>query len=76
MNLNIEVQLCGLFFDLILIYFIVRHETVGLYSERIFKRCIVIYTGCIVLDILSVLGIHFPRLHTFPHCHVLPDQGL
>ncbi len=57
MNLNIEVQLCGLFFDLILIYFIVRHETVGLYSERIFKRCIVIYTGCIVLDILSVLGI-------------------
>ena len=55
--MNIEVQLCGLVFDLVLVYFIIRHESVGLYNETIFKQCIAIYTGCVILDILSVFAI-------------------
>ena len=55
--MNISVQLCGLVFDLVLIFFIVRHEGVGLYGERIFKKCLFVYSCCIILDILSVIAI-------------------
>ena len=34
--MNIQFQTCGLILDVILIYFFLRHETVGLFSERIF----------------------------------------
>lgn len=54
---NIEVQLCGLVFDLVLIFFMVRHESVGLYSEKIFKKCLFVYTCCIILDIASIIAI-------------------
>ena len=55
--MNIEVQACGLILDVILIYFFLRHETVGLFSERIFKISLVVSTVCIILDIASVIAI-------------------
>ena len=54
---TIQVQLCGLVFDLLLINFILKHESVGLFSEKIFKQCVVVYTACITLDILSCIAI-------------------
>ena len=56
---NIEIQLCGLIFDLILIIFVARHESVGLYNEKIFRQCLFVYTTCVVLDIISVFGIMY-----------------
>ena len=55
--MNVEMQCCGLILDLLLIYFFLRHETVGLYSERLFRMSLVVNTVCIVLDILSVFAI-------------------
>ena len=54
---NVQIQLCGLIFDLLLIFFVLRHESVGLYSEKIFKQCVLVYSSCIVLDILSCIAI-------------------
>lgn len=56
---NIEVQLCGLVFDLILLFFMLRNEVVGLYSEKIFKRCLIIYTVSLILDITSIYAIKY-----------------
>ena len=55
--MNVEMQCCGLILDILLIYFYLRHETVGLYSERIFRVSLVVNTVCICLDILSVFAI-------------------
>ena len=57
--LNIEIQLCGLIFDLILIAFVARHESVGRYNEKIFRQCLFVYTTCVMLDIISVFGIKY-----------------
>ena len=57
--MNIEVQLCGLLFDILIIFFLLRHERVGLYSESIFKICIAVFTSCITFDILSIIGIEY-----------------
>ena len=57
--LNIEVQLCGFVFDLILIFFISRHECVGLKSEKIFRQCLVIFTACVFLDISSIVAVEY-----------------
>lgn len=53
----IQMQLSGLIFDLILCFFIARHESVGIYSEKLFKQCVIVYTSCVVLDILSCIAI-------------------
>ena len=58
-DMNIEVQLCGLLFDILIIFFLLRHERVGLYSESIFKICIAVFTSCITFDILSIIGIEY-----------------
>ena len=55
--LNIEVQTCGLVIDLVLIYFYLKHDRVGLYSERLFGISLFANTACIILDILSIFGI-------------------
>lgn len=55
--MNVEMQCCGLILDILLIYFYLRHETVGLYSERIFRISLVVNTVCICLDIISVFAI-------------------
>ncbi len=53
--MNIEFQVSGLILDILLIYFYLRHDTVGLFSERIFRRALMINTLCILLDIVSVI---------------------
>ncbi len=53
----VQIQTCGLVLDILLIYFFLRHETVGLFSERIFRFALVVNTVCVVLDILSIFGI-------------------
>ncbi|MCR4655218.1 MAG: EAL domain-containing protein [Lachnospiraceae bacterium] len=55
--LNIEVQSCGLALVLLLIFFSTRHERLGLYAERLFRVSLYANLTCIVLDILSILGI-------------------
>ncbi len=55
--MNIEIQTCGLVLDILLIYFFLRHETVGLFSERIFRISLVVNTVCIILDITSIIAI-------------------
>lgn len=52
---NIEAQLCGLVLDIIILYFLSKHKRVGLYSETVFKNATIVYTLCIMLDILSVI---------------------
>jgi FOG: EAL domain len=72
---NVQVQLCGLIFDILLIVFVMRHESVGLYSERLFKISLLVYTCCICLDILSVFAIIyegsvFPTWATVAACKI------
>ena len=55
--MNIQFQTCGLILDVILIYFFLRHETVGLFSERIFRMSLVVNTICVILDIASIITI-------------------
>ncbi|MCR5501645.1 MAG: EAL domain-containing protein [Lachnospiraceae bacterium] len=57
--LNIEVQFCGLVLDLILIYFLHRHEHVGLRSEKLFRASLAINLTLIILDINSIFFIVF-----------------
>ena len=52
---NIEAQLCGLVLDIIILYFLSKHKRVGLYTETVFKNATIVYTLCIMLDILSVI---------------------
>ena len=70
--MNIEVQICGLLFDILIIFFLLRHEGVGLFSEKIFKICIAIYTSSITFDILSIIGIEYtdviPEILTLGLC--------
>ncbi|HAG70064.1 MAG TPA: hypothetical protein DCL38_08825 [Lachnospiraceae bacterium] len=60
--LNIEVQACGLALVLLLLFFSTRHEKLGLYSEHLFRVSLVVNLFCIVLDILSVIGIVYAEL--------------
>ncbi len=55
--LNIEIQSCGLILDLILIYFLKKHEKSGLRREKIFRISLAVNTVLIFLDILSVVMI-------------------
>lgn len=52
--LNIQIQACGLVLDLILIYFLQRHEKVGLHGEKLFRASLTANTILVVLDIISV----------------------
>ena len=64
--LNIEVQMCGLVIDLLLIYFAFKHDRVGLYSERLFLISIFANTLCVALDIASIIAIvHMDELPIF-----------
>ncbi len=53
--MNIQMQLCGLLITLLILYFYKRHETVGLYTEKLFRFALYITIESLVLDILSVV---------------------
>lgn len=52
--MNIQMQLCGLLILLLLLYFYKRHDTVGLFTEKLFQRAIYVNVVGLALDILSV----------------------
>lgn len=58
-DMNIEMQLCGLVVLFLLKYFYSRHETVGLYSEKMFLKTLYITIISLTLDVLSVVMIYY-----------------
>ena len=64
--MNIQMQAAGLFIMLILLYFSLRQQMVGLYSETMFLRVLSVTILCVCLDIASVVAIVYedriPRL--------------
>lgn len=57
--MNIQMQLSGLIVLLLILYFYVRYDTVGLYTEKLFLRALCTTILCLVLDILSVVLIAY-----------------
>lgn len=57
--MNIYAQCCGLIIMIFLFFFYERHHLVGLYTERVFLRNLLISLLCICLDILSVILITY-----------------
>lgn len=55
--LAVEIQLCALAVDVLLIYFFVRNKNVGLYSGKIFFYTLLTHTFGMFFDVLSVFGI-------------------
>ncbi|MDE7477178.1 MAG: EAL domain-containing protein [Lachnospiraceae bacterium] len=53
--MNIEMQVCGLIILLLIFYFYKRQDTVGLYTETLFRRALYTSMGCLILDIVSVI---------------------
>lgn len=53
--MNIQMQVCGLIVLVLLLYFYKRQDTVGLFTEILFKRALYTSIVCLVLDILSVI---------------------
>ena len=60
--MNILMQISGLIMLICLLYFVLRQKTVGLYTEKVFFRTLIISTLCVSFDILSVIAIHFSEL--------------
>lgn len=71
-DMNIQMQVCGLIILLLILYFYKRQDTVGLYTEALFRRALYTCMVCLVLDILSVVLIvnqdHFPGLLVRAEC--------
>lgn len=63
--MNIQMQVAGLFVMLILLYFSLRQQMVGLYSETMFIRVLSVSILCICLDITSVVAIVY--MDRIPH---------
>lgn len=70
--MNIQMQLCGLLILLLLLYFYKRHDTVGLFTEKLFQRAIYVNVVGLTLDIFSVFLIvnmdKFPELLVKTEC--------
>ena len=55
--MNIQMQFCGFIIISLILYFYKRQETVGLYTEALFRRAAYICIVCLILDMLSVIFI-------------------
>ena len=70
--MNIQMQVCGLTILILLLYFYKRQDTVGLFTEILFKRALYTCLACLVLDILSVILImkmeYFPLVLVKTEC--------
>lgn len=66
MHIHIQTQLCGLAIMATLLYLFLRQKRVGLYTERVFIRTILISMVSLTLDFISVIAItnmeEIPRL--------------
>ncbi len=57
--MNIQVQCCGLIMMGLILYFYLRQKTVGLYTEKIFLRTLIVMITSVVLDVLSIVAITY-----------------
>lgn len=57
--MNIQIQLCGLCILVLLIIFLNSHRTLRLYKEKVFYLVLYTITSSLVLDMLSLIFIHF-----------------
>ena len=57
--MNIQIQLCGLSILVLLIIFLNSHRTLRLYKEKVFYLVLYTLTCSLVLDMLSLICIHF-----------------
>ena len=55
--MNIEFQVCGLILTTLLLVFYTSHKKLGLYSEQVFFRMLLMSMLLLVLDIASVIAI-------------------
>lgn len=55
--MNIQMQCGGLIMMLFLLYFSLRQKKVGLYSEQLFLKVLIVTIVCVCLDILSIVVI-------------------
>jgi EAL domain-containing protein (putative c-di-GMP-specific phosphodiesterase class I)/GGDEF domain-containing protein len=53
--MNIQMQLSGLIILLLLLYFYKRHDTVGLFSEKMFIKALYVNILCLIFDIVSII---------------------
>lgn len=53
--MNIQMQVCGLIILILIFYFYHRQDTVGLFTEILFKRALYVGIACLSLDILSII---------------------
>lgn len=56
-GMNIQMQVCGLIMMLFLLYFFQRKKKLGLYTENLFRRVLLVTILCVCLDILSIIVI-------------------
>lgn len=57
--MNIQFQICGLCILFLLIIFYKSHKNLELYKEKVFYSVLCIITGSLILDILSLVMIHY-----------------
>ena len=55
--MHIQTQICGLAIMAALLFLFLRQKRVGLYTEKVFIRTILIAMVCVTLDFLSVIAI-------------------
>ena len=60
--MNIQIQLCGLCILVLLIIFLNSHRTLRLYKEKVFYFVLYTITTSLVLDMLSLIFIHFRHI--------------
>lgn len=63
--MNIQMQVCGVFIILLLMFFYKRKETIGLTAGKIFEGALYVMLTCLILDIVSVV-----------HMYIAADVGI
>lgn len=56
-SMPIHNQLCGMAVMIVILYMFLRQKRIGLYTEMVFLRTLVITMVCVALDILSIVAI-------------------
>lgn len=57
--MHTQNQFCSMAIMIILLYLFLRQKRVGLYTEKVFLRTLLVAMLCVSLDILSLIAIHY-----------------
>lgn len=57
--MHTQNQFCSMAIMIILLYLFLRQKRVGLYTEKVFLRTLLVAMLCVSLDILSLVAIHY-----------------